>query len=69
MTRMLSNVKKYILYFEEKYGSHGAVWIQTERWLKTAVWAHDTQTTALGWIKEASVTLDTSFDGRLLQSR
>ncbi len=31
--------------------------IQTERWLKTTVWAYDTQTTALGWIKEASVTL------------
>ncbi len=37
--------------------------IQTERWLKAA----DTQTIALDWIKEASVTpVDTSFDGRLL---
>ncbi len=30
---------------------------QTERRLKTAVWEYDTQTTAIGWIKEASVTL------------
>ncbi len=30
---------------------------QTERRLKTAVWEYDTQTTALGWIKQASVTL------------
>ncbi len=35
--------------------------------LKKSVWAQYTQTTALGWIKEASVTLvATSFDGRLL---
>ncbi len=40
--------------------------MQTEWLLKTLY----EQTTALGWIKEASVTLvDTSFDGRLLESR
>ncbi len=67
MTRMLSHVKKIFGVSEEKYGSHGAVWIQTERRLKNSVWAHDMQTRALGWIKEASVTLvHTSFDGRLL---
>ncbi len=31
--------------------------IQTERRLKTAVWACDTQTTAPGWINQARITL------------
>ncbi len=35
--------------------------IQTERWLKNSVWAHDMQTTALGWIKEVSVTRSLKF--------
>ncbi len=42
---------------EQQNISHRAMCIQTERRLKTAAWAYDTQTTALGWIKEASVTL------------
>ncbi len=69
MNNMLNNVKIYIktappLYVFCDVLCFGAAnpflitlcEIQTEQRLKTAVWAY-TQTTALGWIKEASVTL------------
>ncbi len=72
MTNMLNNVKIYINKKQHHISTYSVIFcvseqlkpflialceIQTERRLKTAVRAYDAQTTALDWIKEASVPL------------